>query len=93
MGYYPFQGKYYTKTPGNLVDEEGNPVPATSNPCWAYKKDGGKLWTFGLPPKSMRLSAKYLALNYSEKSLIDPATEFGPYECGIATVVYQERTP
>ncbi len=93
LGYYPFQGKYYTKTPGNLVDEEGNPVPATSNPCWAYKKDGDKLWTFGLPPKSMRLSAKYLALNYSEKSLIDPATEFGPYECGIATVVYQERTP
>ena len=90
LGYYPFQGKYYTKTPGNLVDENGKSVPATANPCWAYKKDGDKAWTYGLPPKTARLSAEYLALNYTDKSLIEAAGDFGPYEYGIANAIYQE---
>lgn len=90
LGYYPYQGKYYTKTPANLVDEDGNPVPSSNNPCWAYKKDGEKVWTYGLPPESARLDAGSLGLNYSAKSLFGSGDDYGPYTQGLASVVYKE---
>lgn len=90
IGYYSCQGKFYDKTPSNLVDEDGNPVPSSINPCWAYKKDGDKKWTYGLPPETLRVSADSLALNYSPKSQLGSGDDFGPYKYGIASAIYYE---
>lgn len=92
IGYYPFEAKYHTRTPGNLVDESGNPVPSSNNPCWTYKKDKDKVWTYGLPPENMRLSADTLALNYTNNSELETG-EYGPYNYGIASVIYTDPTP
>lgn len=89
IGYYPYQGKYYTKTPGNLLDEDGNPVPSSSKPCWAYKKEGDKHWTYGLPPESARLDVEGLGLNYNSNSVFGSG-DYGPYTEGIASVIYVE---
>ena len=96
IGYYPFEGKYYTKTPANLVDEDGNEVPASNNPCWAYKKEGEKKWTFGLPPESVRMDADTLALNYNSKSSLGSILgggTHGPYHDGIASLIYKDELP
>ena len=93
IGYYPYQGKYYSKTPSNLVYEDGTAVPSTNNPCWAYKKDGDKKWTYGLPPEAARITPESLALNYNANSLLGSGSDFGPYEYGIASAIYQEATP
>ena len=90
IGYYPYQGKYFSSTPGNLVDEDGNPVPSSTKPCWAYKKEGERNWTYGLPPESARLDAGQLALNYSSKSLFGSGDDYGPYTQGIASVIYTD---
>ena len=92
IGYYTVQGRYYTKTPNNLIDPDGNPVPSSSNPCWAYKKEGDKKWTYGLPPETERLSADALALNYTNKSELGGGSDFSPYTdgIGIASMIYHE---
>ena len=89
LGYYPYEGKYYTKTPGNLVDESGQKVPSSNQPCWAYKKDKEKIWTYGFPPENSRLPENTLALNYSENSELETGI-YGPYEYGIASVLYTD---
>ena len=93
IGYYPFEGKYHNNTPGNLVDEDGNPVPSSNQPCWAYKKEDDKKWTYGLPPESSRLETDTLALNYNSKSSLGTGTEHGPYTDGIASLIYEEQDP
>ena len=91
LGYYASQGKYYTKTPGNLVDPTGAPVPASNNPCWAYKPEGSKQWVYGLPPEGDRMDVSSLFLNFTKESNIGGnAGSFGPYENGMARFVYRE---
>ena len=89
IGCYPYEGKFYNKTPGNLVDEEGKAVPASNEPCWAYKKEGVKQWTYGLPPESSRLDCEYLFLNFGKNSDIETG-DFTPYTYGEASVIYEE---
>lgn len=94
LGYYASQGKYYTKTPSNLVDAAGNPIPASNNPCWAYKPEGSKQWIYGLPPENDRLDDSTLYLNFTKQSNIEGnAGSFGPYENGMAKFVYRDKTP
>ena len=91
LGYYPHEGKYFNTTPGNLVDEHDNPIPASDNPCWAYKPEGNKKWIYGLPPESDRIEETGLYLNFSKASNIaGNAGEFGPYANGLAQWVYEE---
>ena len=89
IGLYASQGRYYSKTPSNLVDKEGKPVPASNNPCWAYKQDGAKNWTYGFPPESDRLDPKDLFLNFNKDSLLGSG-DHGPYNDGLAQWVYRD---
>ena len=90
LGYYATEGKYHTRTPGNLIDEDGNPVPQSNQPCWSYKKDGDRKWTYGLPPESERLDPSPLYINFNEKSSFGSGSDYGPYEYGIASLIYEE---
>ena len=90
LGYYPFEGRYFDKTPSNLVDENGDPVPSSNKPCWAYKKEGERKWTYGLPPEDSRLDPTFLYLNFSSKSSFGSGDDFGPYTYGIASLIYDE---
>lgn len=92
LGYYACQGRYYTQTPNNLVDELDNPVPASNSPCWAYKREDSKKWIYGLPPESERLDPTDLYLNFSKDSQLSTG-EHGPYHDGLAQFVYEEVTP
>ena len=91
LGYYSCEGRYYAKAPNNLVDEDGEKVEAPLSPCWAYKREGDKSWVYGMPPETMRISADDLALNYSNKSVIEGGgDDYGPYTWGIASKIYDE---
>ncbi len=89
IGYYAYEGKYYTKTPAGLVDADGTEHPASNNPCWAYKREGDKKWIYGLPPESDRLDPSSLYLNFSVKSSFGGG-DFGPYEYGVAKLIYED---
>ncbi|MBO6134355.1 MAG: hypothetical protein J6O09_01060 [Lachnospiraceae bacterium] len=88
LGYYPYEIKYYKKTPGNLKDANGNPVAASDSPCWAYRDSGEKRWVYGLPSASDRQEVTSLYLNFNETSSLGSGTNFGPYEYGIASELY-----
>ena len=90
LGYYQYQGRYYSKTPGNLVDENGNKVPASNSPCWAYKMDGEKFWRYGMPPLNARLDCDTLFINFGLNSLMEGGGDYTPYNYGLASVVYRE---
>ena len=91
LGYYPYEGRYNTRTPSGLVYEDGTAVPASDKPCWTYKKDGDKKWTYGLPPEESRIDPESLAMNYEKHSLIaDGNDDFGPYKYGVASVMYED---
>lgn len=89
LGLYGVDARYYTRTPSNLIDEDGNPVPSSSQPCWAYKKEDVKKWVYGLPPESSRLDASTLFLNFGKESELVPG-DHGPYTDGLAKWVYTE---
>ena len=94
LGYFPHEGKFFQHTPGTLVDVNGNPIPASNNPCWAYKPEGNKKWIYGLPPEGDRLDEEGLYLNFSKNSNIaGNAGSYGPYANGIALWVYEEKVP
>lgn len=90
IGYYPYEGKYYSKTPGNLKDAEGNSIPASDQPCWAYRDTSEKRWIYGLPPESERLEPSSLYLNFNSSSSLGESDTFGPYTEGFASLIYTE---
>ena len=91
LGYYGYEGRFYAKTPSNLVDKNDERVPASNNPCWAYKMPDEKQWVYGLPDEDARISVDSLFINFTPKSSFGSGSDFGPYTAGIASLVYDEN--
>ena len=91
LGYYPYEGKYFTSAPKNLVDENGDKMEWTG-PCWAHKVPDEKNWVFGMPDEDMRVNPSTLYLNFNATSTLGTAAgEYGPYNDGLASIIYTER--
>ncbi len=89
IGYYPYEGKYHTKTPSGLKDIDGNEIAASDNPCWTYRDTNEKKWIYGLPPENERLDPSSMYLNFTSDSTLGSGSgNFGPYENGYAKYIY-----
>lgn len=91
IGYYSYEGRYFTQAPRNLVDENGDKMEWTG-PCWVHKVPDEKNWVFGLPDEDARINPTSLYLNFNANSTLgSTAGSFGPYTDGIASVIYTEK--